>query len=227
MKLLAVETATEACSAALLVGEEIRTRYVVAAKRHTQLILPMCDELFKEADLTASQLDAVCFGRGPGSFTGVRIATGIIQGIAFAYDLPVIPVSTLATIAQEVIVKQKHVNILCAIDARMREIYWGMYKKNEQGLATLVNEECVIKPEQVPLPVTPMWYGAGGAWQKYQHELSERLATRLAGFNGNILPKAEFVIPLAKVAFLKAEVVSPEQALPVYLRDNIARKSST
>ena len=125
MKILALDTSTEACSAALLIDTEIHQRYEVAPREHGALILPMIETLLSEAGCAPTQLDALAFGRGPGAFVGVRIATGVAQGIAFAADLPVIPVSSLAAMAQSV----EHGNVYSAIDARMNEVYWGAYRK--------------------------------------------------------------------------------------------------
>ena len=221
MKLLAIETATEACSAALSLGDEILSRYEYAHQRHTELILPMCDALLKEADITLAHLDAVAFGRGPGSFTGVRIAAGVIQGIAFAKDLPVVAVSSLAVLAQEAIEDAQKPRILTAIDARMGEVYWGVYECDERGLARLVEAECVIKPHLISDPTGTQWYGVGSGWKSYSTTLVAHLGARLEGYDGASLPNARFIIPLAQAAYSKGEVVSAEQALPVYLRDKV------
>jgi tRNA threonylcarbamoyladenosine biosynthesis protein TsaB len=227
MKLLAIETATEACSAALSVDGDVLGRYEFAKQRHTELILPMCNELLEEAGVTLSQLDAVAFGRGPGSFTGVRIATGVIQGIAFAKDLPVVAVSTLAVLAQEAIETEKKTNILAAIDARMKEVYWGVYVRDESGLAHLLEEERVIKPQIIAVPSSTQWYGVGSGWKAYSDTLVRRLGACLEGYDGELLPNARFLIPLALAAYSRGEIVSAEQALPVYLRDNVAKTNSS
>ncbi len=226
MKLLAIETATEACSAALLVDDEMRRRYAVAPQQHTELILPMCDALIREAGIQVSQLDAVAFGRGPGSFTGVRIAAGVAQGIAFAWDLPVVPVSTLAVMAQEVIQESRRARILSAIDARMQEVYWGVYQSDTNGLAVCVGEEQVVKPQSIPQLSESNWYGVGSGWKVYRETLTQTVgANRLAGYDGELLPKAQFVIPLARSDFSMGRTVAAEQALPIYLRNNVAKKN--
>ncbi len=226
MKLLAIETATEACSAALFVDGRTTSRFVVAEQRHTRLILPMCDELLREAGMKVSALDAVAFGRGPGSFTGVRIAAGVVQGMAFAHDLPVVPVSTLAILAQEAMTETQQSNVLVALDARMSEVYWGIYQRDDQGLAQCVGEERVISPHQITVPTRGGWYGVGSGWRVYAHELAERVGDSLSATDGDALPKANFMIPLAQNAYARHQVVSAEQALPVYLRDRVARKKN-
>lgn len=224
LKLLAIETATEACSAALSIEGEILSRFEVAPQRHGELILPMCDALINEAGIELSQLDAIAFGRGPGSFTGVRIATGVVQGIAFAKDLPVIPISTLALLAQAAIDTTQKKNILPAIDARMNEVYWGGYTRDENGLAKRLGEERVLRTERIPMPSGSGWFGVGSAWKTYAKVLTEKLGDRLIGYNGDLLPHARFLVPLAADAFKKDKTVSAEQALPVYLRDKVAEK---
>jgi tRNA threonylcarbamoyladenosine biosynthesis protein TsaB len=127
MKLLALDTATEACSAAVWVDGTVLERYELAPRRHAALILPMIEAVLAEANLSPLQLDAIAFGRGPGAFTGVRIAVGIAQGIAFAADLPVIPISTLAALALGAAQETGYSRIAAALDARMGEVYWGVY----------------------------------------------------------------------------------------------------
>src|SRR5215213_1786113 len=225
MKLLAVETATEGCSAALLTDGFIHSRFEVAPRGHAEIVLPMCQSVLTEADATLAQLDAIAFGRGPGSFTGVRIAAGIAQGIAFALDLPVVPISYLAALAQEVMTKEDSAKVLTAIDARMNEVYWGCYQRDEQGgYARLIDEEHVSKPEQVAVSVESNWYGAGSGWAIYRDSLAQRLGSALEGFDGELLPKARFIATLAEIAYRGGLAVSAEQAQPVYLRDKVAQK---
>ncbi len=226
MNLLAIETATDACSAALFVDGQTTSRFVVAEQRHTHLILPMCDELINEAGIKVSALDAVAFGRGPGSFTGVRIAAGVAQGMAFAHELPVVPVSTLAVLAQEAITEHHRSNVLVALDARMNEVYWGIYQRDDQGLAECVGEECVTSPHQITVPTRGGWFGVGSGWRAHAYDLAERVGDSLAAVDGDALPKARYIIPLALNAYFRHQVVSAERALPVYLRDRVARKKN-
>ncbi len=145
MKLLALETATEACSAAVWVDGAVLERYEIAPRRHAVLILPMVEAVLAEAGLTMNQLDAIAVGRGPGAFTGVRIAIGIAQGLAFAGDLPVVPVSTLAALALGAAREMGQTRIATALDARMGEIYWGTWAVSDDGVA-LLGEERVCAP---------------------------------------------------------------------------------
>ena len=181
MKLLAVETATEACSAALYIDGEITERFSLTANEHTKLILPMIDTLMSEAGLRPQQLDALAFGCGPGSFTGVRIATGVIQGIAFGADLPVVPISTLAAIAQDYFDSNdtmKKNTAFTAMDARMGEIFWGVYNRDELGYAALIGQEAVTLADAIEFPdLTGV--GLGSGWGVYENELMLRLAGKV------------------------------------------------
>lgn len=213
MKLLAIDTATEACSCALYIDGEIQQRSQIAPRQHTDLILPMADELLKEANLLPNQLDGLAFGRGPGSFTGVRIASGVIQGIAFAADLSVAPISCLAALAQAAYIETANEKVVAAIDARMEEVYWGSYIADSEGIMQLHDSERVSKPNLVKIPDHEQWYGVGSGWTK--------LDNKLQAYNANKYPQAAAIIPLAVSAFKQGNVVSAEQALPVYLRNKV------
>jgi len=221
VKLLAIETATEACSAALFIDGEVHERFQVAPREHSRLLLPMLDELLGETGITLKMLDALAFGRGPGSFTGVRIAVSIIQGIALGADLPVVPVSTLAALAQGVLRSCGDRQVLAAIDARMEEVYWGAYRADDEGIMRLTGEERVLAAQQVPLPEGAGWTGAGTGWQAYGSVLSERLGTQLNQWHGERYPSAADVAVLGAAGFDEGRAVAAEQALPVYLRDKV------
>ena len=223
MKLLAIETATEACSAALWLDGALTDRYEVAPREHTRLILPMMDELLAEAGVRLADLDALAFGRGPGAFTGVRIAAAVIQGAAFGADLPVVPVSTLAALAQQGL-DRSHTRVLAALDARMGEVYWGVFEADAEGLAVPVGHEQVIAPEAVPMPVGEGWYGIGTGWSAYGSALRARLDGHIGDVDSECFPSAKDVARLAVRDFAAGLAVSAEQALPVYLRDKVAEK---
>lgn len=222
MNLLALETATEACSAALAVDGDIREIFEIIPRGHSLRILPMVDELMADAGLSIAQIDAIAFGRGPGAFTGLRIAVGVTQGIAFGASLPVVPVSTLAAIAQGC----ESDRALAAIDARMDEVYWGAYQRNPAGQMMLCGEEGVLQPGEVPLPEGDGWYGVGTGWGSYNAVLTTRCGDRLAGWQGDSLPHAADVARLGIAGFNAGEATSAEQAIPVYLRDQVAWKKS-
>jgi tRNA threonylcarbamoyladenosine biosynthesis protein TsaB len=222
MKILAIETATEACSAALDIDNRCLQRFEVIPRKHTQLILPMVDELLQEADIKINELDAIAFGQGPGAFTGVRIAIGVVQGLAFAHDLPVIPVSTLAALAQHF--ADEHDHIAAAIDARMQEIYWGLYQKDAAGIMRSAIEESVCSPADIPLISEARWFGAGTGWNTYLEELQSKFSGNLTGYDGNALPTAEDILALAKPLYLENKAIPVEEAKPVYLRNKVADK---
>lgn len=222
MKILAIETATDACSAALLVDGEIRVRETLAPREHARLILPMMNELLAEAGIALAQLDALAFGRGPGSFTGLRIAAGVVQGAAFAADLPVAPVSTLAALALGAMEKHGQTQVLAALDARMNEVYWAAFRRDADRLSSLLGEEAVLPPSRVPLTETADWFGAGQGWAAYGEVLRERLVDRLCGVDAELSPHAREIARLGEVVMREGGGVSAEQAIPVYLRDHVA-----
>lgn len=225
MKILAIETATEACSAALLIDDEVVDRFQIAPREHGHLILPMVDELMAEAGLTLSQLDALAFGRGPGSFTGVRMATGVIQGLAFAADLPVAPVSTLAALAQQAVIQHPQQTIYAALDARMGEVYWCQYVVQE-GILLACSEEVVIPPDAVRVEQGHDAIGIGHGWRTYTKELAEAVSAEKLTLWVDSLPRAKEVAQLAVNIVLNGKTVAAENALPVYLRDNVAKKKA-
>lgn len=224
MNLLAIETSTEACSCALLVNDEILVRESIVPRRHAELILDMAEQVLAEAEIHRTQLDAVAFGRGPGAFTGVRIACAVTQGIALALDLPVMPVSSLATLAQGAFREFKEQHVLVAIDARMGEIYWAAYQCDGQGIMRLYGEpECVLPPEYLPLPEEQIWHGCGSAWENYVEILRKRLNGRISTWQGNRYPLAQDILPLAREGFEQGLDVAAIHTLPVYIRDRITQ----
>jgi tRNA threonylcarbamoyladenosine biosynthesis protein TsaB len=220
MKVLALETATEACSAALSIEGEVRERFQIAPQGHSQLLLPMMDELLAEAGIAVSQLDGLAFGRGPGAFTGVRIGVGVAQGIAYSADLPVAPVSTLAALAQGV----DSTRVIAALDARMGEVYWGAYERSAHGLVQLRTEECVCAPDKAPLLEDEAWVGAGSGWKAYAEILNQVYKDSVMHCLESELPHAAAVAMLGEEAIKCGETVSAEKALPVYLRDEVTWK---
>ncbi len=222
MKLLAIDTSTGACSAALSVGTEIRERFRVAAREHSKLILPMVESLLSEAGLSLSQLDALAFGCGPGSFTGLRIAAGVAQGLAFGADLPVLPISTLAALAQGAHTDLGATRTLTALDARMNEVYWGVYQINGAGVMELHGAEEVCGPEYVTLPNEGEWQGVGSGWKEYGAALQARCGALVHTVAAERLPRAHDIALLARVVFRRGLSVSAEQAVPVYLRNQVA-----
>lgn len=224
MKLLALDTATEACSAALYLDGAVLERYELAPQRHNRLILPMIEALLAEAGMSLGQMDALAFGRGPGSFTGVRIATGVAQGLAFGADLPVAPVSTLAALAQEAFAETTAGFAFPCIDARMGEVYWGAYRRGDDGLAAAVVAESVGPADAVALPDDALGYGVGSGFGTYGEILGARLGASLAGVMSGRFPRASHIAVLGAATVSRGGCVAAQDAQPVYLRDKVAKK---
>lgn len=225
MKLLAVETATEACSAAIMIDGKITEQFCITTNGHSKLILPMIDSLLADAGLQPSDLDGLAFGCGPGSFTGVRIATGVIQGIAFALDLPVIPVSNLAAVAQDFFDHNDETLAFVAMDARMNEIYWGVYQQNTSGFAELLGKEAVLPVSEIEFPDVS-GVGIGSGWKIYNQELLTHLSHHVVRYEVDNLPRARAIARLGDEGFKQGLAVAVEHAMPVYLRDKVAKKES-
>lgn len=221
MKILALDTATEACSAALLLDGEISDRFVVAPRRHNELILPMIDELLSDSGVRLKDLDYLAFGRGPGAFTGVRIAASVVQGLALSQDIPVFGVSDLAAVALQAGKKHGWEKVLVLTDARMQEVYQGWYRVSvEQNRVELVGQESVTPPAQVEVPGETGWQGAGSGFSAYADELGG-VRKKLAGEDSDCLPRATEIALLAVARVGHQEPLKAEQALPVYLRDKV------
>jgi tRNA threonylcarbamoyladenosine biosynthesis protein TsaB len=221
VKLLALDTSTEACSVALRLGDETIERFELE-QRHGERLLAMVQELLAQASVSLTQLDAIGFGRGPGSFTSLRIGAGVVQGLAFGADLPVVPVSSLATLAQGVDAPK----VLAAFDARMRQVYIGAFERDSDGLVSPRGTEVVVDPAALPLPEGTSWTGAGSGWDAYSDAMRQRLGTAVDRWVLKAHPHARDVATLAAAAYRNGQAVKPEAALPVYIRDDVAVKST-
>lgn len=217
MRLLAIETATEACSVALLVDGEIHERFEIAPRRHAELTLPWAEWLLADAGVAKSQLDAIAVGRGPGAFTGVRLAIAVAQGIALALDRPLLPVSTLAALAM----RAQGGRIVSAIDARMGEVYLATFARDGEGLVAL-GEEVVVKPDAAIFPGGDCWHGVGTGFAAGDNALQARMQGRLAAVDAEALPHAADVARLGALMFARGEAIAPERIEPAYLRNNVA-----
>lgn len=224
-RILALDTATEACSAALQNLQQIDARFEIAPRDHTQRILPLVQELLQAQQLELTALDVLAFGRGPGSFTGVRIGIGIAQGLALGANLPMIGVSSLATMAQGAWRLTGATRVLAAIDARMGELYWAEYQRDENGEWQGAETEAVIKPDVAQQRIAALggeWTVVGTGWEAYPHLLTSPGAQLIA--SDVLLPAAEDMLPLALSAWQRDEAVAVENAEPVYLRNEVAWK---
>jgi tRNA threonylcarbamoyladenosine biosynthesis protein TsaB len=220
MKLLALETATEACSAALWDNGRLLARYIHAPRLQTELLLPMVDELLAEAGFALGSLDAIAYSRGPGAFTGVRIAAAVAQGLAFGAGLGVITVSSLQTLAQGAWRKAGAERVLTVFDARMDEIYVGAYARGAEGLMQPLMPERLGPPATVTLP-EGVFFAAGNGLV-YHAVLAARC--QLTGADAGMFPEAEDLAALAVAECHAGHAVAPELALPVYLRDEVWQK---
>lgn len=219
MNLLAIETSTEACSVALHHAGQVIARSQLAPRRHAELVLPMADSLLAEAGIRRRQLDAIAVGRGPGAFTGVRLAVSLAQGMALGLDLPVIPVSSLAALALDA--PDNGAAIAALIDARMGEIYAACYRRDGNGLLQPLDTERVCPPDQLQLPPGESWNVIGSGWNSYRTVLAARMAAPRWS-DGDCYPQARAVAVLAAAEYAAGRALPPEQALPLYLRDKVA-----
>lgn len=226
MKVLALETSTERCSAALLVDGQVRERAQTAVRAHAELILPMVESLLAEAELSLKQLDALAFGRGPGGFTGVRVATAMVQGLAFGADRPVVPVSDLAALAAGAHRQYGKEKILACLDARMQEVYWCAYDVSAPDRLSAYGPEQLSAADGVLAPGKGPWFGAGSGFATHGQTLTVRLGGVLDGQDAALLPTARDIAALAVPLLAQGQAVSAETALPVYLRDQVAKPKS-
>jgi tRNA threonylcarbamoyladenosine biosynthesis protein TsaB len=254
VKILALDTATENCSAALLIDGAIVSRERPLGQGHAGQILPMINEVLAEAGIALRTLDAIAFGRGPGGFTGVRLAASVTQGLAFGAGVPVVPVSNLRALAQRLFVPYGAIErVLVCTDARMREVYWGCFRRCG-GLAAPVGDEQLSSPEGVRLPdgwacnahghasapaaslpqpapapgvgeanrAAAGLFGAGRGFAAYP-ELTAAMRPLLQGIRDDLLPRASEIAALAAPEVAAGRIFTAEQALPIYLRNDVVR----
>lgn len=225
MKLLALDTATEGCSVALAIGDRSIERYVELERGHAEQLLPMIDAVLAEAGVALGSLDAIAFGRGPGGFTGVRLAASVAQGLAFGAGIGVVPISDLAAVAQRVGQLDPDVRrVLVVNDARMREVYWAPFEF--AGSLAPRGAERVSAAVDVTLPSAGEGgWAAAGRGLKAWPELAERCRGAGASLYPDLLPRASEILALARLAVEAGQILDPDAALPVYVRDNVAAPS--
>ena len=238
MNLLALDTSAAGCSAALWQGSpeagEVHERFEIAPRGHTRLLMPMVRAVLQERGLEPADLDAVAFACGPGSFTGLRIATGVVQGLAWGLNIPVVPISSLAAVALDALTLAHSADgqrVAVAFDARMGEVYWGCYQQ-PSGLPVLLGEERVCAPQALVMPAssaadehlqagTADWIGAGSGWA-YREQMPLAVTSVVAATaDTELLPRAAYVARLAAHQFAAGAGVSAAQAQPVYMRDEV------
>lgn len=222
-RILALDTSTDACSVALDLDGQIYGEFVIEPRRHTHLLLPMVEQVLAEAGISLQALDAIAFGRGPGSFAGIRIATGAAQGLALGADLPLLPISTLAAMA----VSARQLDsgcdrVLTALDARMDEVYWGAFDISAE-LPRPLMPESVRAPAQAEAPAEGPWLGVGSGWS-YVEQMPEALRASVTAQSLRCYPDARAMLVLGRAQLAAGEGVAPELALPVYLREGSWKK---
>ena len=241
MKILALDTATEACSVALAIDGEVVDRYEVLGRGHAERLLPMVQEVLAEAGVSLAAVDAIAFGRGPGSFTGLRIGAGVAQGLAFGANLRVLPVSDLAALAARAARQHEFRFVLACLDARMAQVYWGAFDCHDPAAPAALTPEAVSDPGELFLPPaggsngdsphfpeagkgdSPLFFGAGHGFSAYP-ALRTLLGDRLVGYDPGLLPHAYEIALIGAREFARGSAVDPELAVPVYLRDEVAHR---
>ncbi|WP_074974759.1 tRNA (adenosine(37)-N6)-threonylcarbamoyltransferase complex dimerization subunit type 1 TsaB [Nitrosospira multiformis] len=219
MKILAFDTSSEYCSVALLLERDILGEEVLAGQRHSELVLPMVSRILDESGLTLAQLDGIAFGSGPGSFTGLRIACGIAQGLAFGAGLPVIGIGTLEALAQQAGGTQ----VITALDARMHEIYHAAYRKVLDGWQA-VSEPILCLPQNAPPVQEQDWTGCGSGFDMYPAVLRKRYEGYLNHIISGVRPDARAMAQLAAPRFARGQGLDPADAALLYIRNKVALK---
>ncbi len=221
LKILALETSTEFCSVALCEHDKTIHREVLAIRSHSEILLPMTTEILAEAEWTLQQLDGIAFGSGPGSFTGLRIACGVAQGLAYALDLPVVGISTLEATAE----RTDRDNVVVALDARMSEIYHAAYQRQNQ-IWKMISTPTLCSPLRAPSLLGKAWVACGSGFEKYQEELLSVYGDNLQEIRQGLHPHASSIAALAISRFNDGTATTPENAAPVYLRNQVALKEN-
>ena len=217
LKILALDTSTEHCSAALWIDGETHARETRAGQRHSELVLGMIDELLKTRALRVAELDGIAFGEGPGSFTGLRVACGVVQGLAFGAGVPVAGVGTLVAMAEG----SGAGRVVCCVDARVHEIYHAAYERRG-GSWHAIHEPSIRAPRDAPELPGEGWLACGSGFSAYREVLEKRYAGQLARVDLALYPHARDIAALAAPAFEAGRAVRAEDAAPIYLRDKVA-----
>jgi tRNA threonylcarbamoyladenosine biosynthesis protein TsaB len=221
MKILALDTSSEYCSVALWQDGAVLSRNELAGQKHSEILISMLDMLLREAGMKMTQLDGIAFGKGPGSFTGVRIACGVTQGLALGANLHVAGICTLEALAEA----SGKPLVIAALDARMGEVYHAAYQKLDDAWVT-VSEPCLCSPEYAPVVSGNDWFGVGSGFAAHGVALGERYARQLQGLDGAAVPQAAAIATLGASQFALGRGVDAAEALPLYLRDKVALKTS-
>lgn len=220
MKLLAIDTSSNACSVALQIGSEISSKHIVEPRAHTRILLPMIIDILRDAGIELTDLNALVLGNGPGSFIGMRIGAAVAQGLAYGAGLNIVPVSSLAAVAAEAIAEHGAKRVLVAQDARMSEIYLGNFRAGADGLPESIVSEFICKAGVLP-DLSGRFLAVGGGWQKYPELLTSN-DTFLQVLEGLEYPRALHLLALGKKALANGQSVLPADLVPAYLRMKVA-----
>lgn len=223
MNTLALDTSSNALVLGLQTGEERFDRFDIVDRSHSREILPALYELLAEADLTMPELDLIVYGQGPGSFTGLRIAVGVVQGLAYGLNIPVVPVSTLACLAQAEYREYGDEKIVVALTARKQEVYFGMYEV-DAGIARPVCDETVIDVDDVPPATGDGWVGVGSGWN-LKEKLESSLGTSMQNVRTEVWPRSVDLLDLGLARFRQGDVIPANEATPEYLREQVAQRA--
>lgn len=226
MSLLAIDTATEACSVALETDQGQFTRFEVAPREHARLCLPMIESVLEESGTVREEIEWIAFGRGPGAFTGVRVATGIAHGLATGLGVGLYPISTLAAMAARAFAEEGVETVLTCLDARMKEVYWAGFQRNADGLPQPIIPEQVCGPDAVEGPEVGLErsLGVGRGWAAYPEALRKALDQMPGSVEAERFPMAIDMLTLARAQNEAGQgPIPPEQAQPVYLRDQVVQ----
>jgi tRNA threonylcarbamoyladenosine biosynthesis protein TsaB len=221
MRVLALETSTEYCSVALWQDGAVEERCELVGQKHSEMLIGMLDELLNWAGVKLAQVDGIAFGKGPGSFTGVRIACGVAQGLALGVDIPVAGICTLEALAEA----SGKSRVIAVLDARMGEVYHAVYEKHKDVWATM-SEPCLCMPEDAPSVHGEEWYGVGSGFALHVKALGARYDGQLLGMDGSLVPQAAEIATLGAAQFALGLGMDAAEALPLYLRDKVALKTS-
>ncbi|MEQ1741819.1 MAG: tRNA (adenosine(37)-N6)-threonylcarbamoyltransferase complex dimerization subunit type 1 TsaB [Candidatus Nitrotoga sp.] len=221
MRILALETSTEYCSVALWQDGNVVNRSELVGQRHSELLIGILDNLLHEAGVKLTELDGIAFGAGPGSFTGVRIACGVTQGLALGADLPVVGVCTLQALAQAA----GYDKVITALDARMGEIYHAAYEKRAGSWVTICEPNLCL-PQLAPQVQGSGWFGTGSGFAMYGAVLDNLYTGQIAGCDTLAVPHAMAIAEFAAPLFAAGQGMDAAQAMPFYLRDKVALKTS-
>lgn len=222
LKILALEASTDACSVALLLGDQVVQDFRIVPRQHNQLLLPMVESLLAQASVKLQDLDLIAYSRGPGAFTGVRIAAGVAQGLAFGAQLPLLAISTLEAMAMAAFCEDETLdNVIVCQDARMQEVYVCAYQGGAQQFSAMMDEQ-VIAPDKLEFPLLDNIVGVGSGWS-YFPQMPQKIQDKIESHQMSH-PQAEFIARIAKQQFQQGISGSVEQAQPVYVRDQVTWK---